>query len=185
MEDPPLPLFTRTQVVLGRLQKNKNKNKILCPQRGKGAVGLQGRLQVPALPGDYSSSLKHKVCSFARWPDSNTGCVGLLWRCRGDQIIYIKKKDSAWHRESTFWFLTVTSELLLLVCNVSRSNVILSPFGDPGRPGLILFASSRGEIRSHGDSGLPWWSSGWDSKLPIQGTQVPSLVTELDPTRCS
>ena len=122
MEDPPLPLFTRTQVVLGRLQKNKNKNKILCPQRGKGAVGLQGRLQVPALPGDYSSSLKHKVCSFARWPDSNTGCVGLLWRCRGDQIIYIKKKDSAWHRESTFWFLTVSfgrlSFLILLIQHI-------------------------------------------------------------------
>ena len=29
--------------------------------------------------------------------------------------------------------------------------------------------------------GLPWWSSGWDSMLPVQGTQVQSLVTELDP----
>ena len=29
--------------------------------------------------------------------------------------------------------------------------------------------------------GLPWWASGWDSELPIQGAQVPSLIRELDP----
>ena len=27
-----------------------------------------------------------------------------------------------------------------------------------------------------------WWSSGWDSKLPMQGTWIWSLVKELDPT---
>ena len=32
-------------------------------------------------------------------------------------------------------------------------------------------------------SGLPWWSSGQDSMLPVQGSQVLSLVRELDPTR--
>ena len=30
--------------------------------------------------------------------------------------------------------------------------------------------------------GLPWWSSGLDSILPIQGVQVQSLVGELNPT---
>ena len=30
--------------------------------------------------------------------------------------------------------------------------------------------------------GLPWWSSGWDSTLPMQGAQVQSLIMELDPT---
>ena len=30
-------------------------------------------------------------------------------------------------------------------------------------------------------SRLPWWSSGYDSMLPMQGTQVQSLVRELDP----
>ena len=30
--------------------------------------------------------------------------------------------------------------------------------------------------------GLPWWSSGQDSKLPMQGAQVPFPVRELDPT---
>ena len=30
--------------------------------------------------------------------------------------------------------------------------------------------------------GFPWWSSGSDSKLPMQGAQVQSLVRELDPT---
>ena len=30
--------------------------------------------------------------------------------------------------------------------------------------------------------GLPWWSSGWDSMLPMQGTLVLSLVEELDPS---
>ena len=30
--------------------------------------------------------------------------------------------------------------------------------------------------------GLPWWSSEWDSALPMQGARVPSLVGELDPT---
>ena len=29
--------------------------------------------------------------------------------------------------------------------------------------------------------GLPWWSSGWDSLLPMQGAWVWSLVEELDP----
>ena len=29
---------------------------------------------------------------------------------------------------------------------------------------------------------LPWSSSGWDSELPVQGSQVQSLVRELDPT---
>ena len=27
--------------------------------------------------------------------------------------------------------------------------------------------------------GLPWWSSGWDSELPLQGVRVQSLVREL------
>ena len=27
--------------------------------------------------------------------------------------------------------------------------------------------------------GPPWWSSGWDSTLPMQGAQVPSQVREL------
>ena len=31
--------------------------------------------------------------------------------------------------------------------------------------------------------GLPWWSSGWDSVLPIQEVWVWSLVRKLDPTR--
>ena len=33
--------------------------------------------------------------------------------------------------------------------------------------------------------GLPLWSSGLDSVLPIQGAQVPSLVREPDPTCCN
>ena len=33
-------------------------------------------------------------------------------------------------------------------------------------------------------SRLPWWSNGYDSMLPMQGTQVQSLVRELDPTCC-
>ena len=33
--------------------------------------------------------------------------------------------------------------------------------------------------------GLPWWPSGYDSTLPIQGGQVRSLLRELDPTCCS
>ena len=28
---------------------------------------------------------------------------------------------------------------------------------------------------------LPWWPSGWDSVLPVQGVQVRALVGELDP----
>ena len=31
------------------------------------------------------------------------------------------------------------------------------------------------------EEGLPWWSSGKDSKFPKQGAQVRSLVRELDP----
>ena len=33
--------------------------------------------------------------------------------------------------------------------------------------------------------GLPWWCSGWDSTLPMQGAWVPSLVGELDPMCCN
>ena len=33
--------------------------------------------------------------------------------------------------------------------------------------------------------GLPWWSIGWDSALPMQGARVRSLVMELDPTCCN
>ena len=29
--------------------------------------------------------------------------------------------------------------------------------------------------------GLPWWSSGQDSAVPVQGAQILSLVRELDP----
>ena len=29
------------------------------------------------------------------------------------------------------------------------------------------------------DSGPPWWSSGYDSKLPLQGAQVPTQVRHL------
>ena len=36
----------------------------------------------------------------------------------------------------------------------------------------------------HRLQGLPWWPSVWDSELPMQGTQVQSLVRELDPTCC-
>ena len=31
--------------------------------------------------------------------------------------------------------------------------------------------------------GLLWWASGWDSMLPMQGTQVPSLVREQNTAR--
>ena len=31
--------------------------------------------------------------------------------------------------------------------------------------------------------GPPWWSSGKDSVLPMQESQVQSLIRELDPTR--
>ena len=31
----------------------------------------------------------------------------------------------------------------------------------------------------------PWWSSGWDSMLPLQGIRVQSFVRELDPTCCN
>ena len=30
--------------------------------------------------------------------------------------------------------------------------------------------------------GLPWWSSGWDFKLPMWEAWIQSLVRELDPT---
>ena len=33
--------------------------------------------------------------------------------------------------------------------------------------------------------GFPGWSSGWDSKFPMQRAWVQSLVRELDPTNCN
>ena len=32
---------------------------------------------------------------------------------------------------------------------------------------------------------LPWWSSGYDSMLPMWGAWVESLVRELDPMFCN
>ena len=32
------------------------------------------------------------------------------------------------------------------------------------------------------DGGFPWWVTGSDSMLPMQGAQVQSLIRELDPT---
>ena len=31
-----------------------------------------------------------------------------------------------------------------------------------------------------GGEGLPWWSIGWNSELPLQGAQVRSLIRELE-----
>ena len=33
--------------------------------------------------------------------------------------------------------------------------------------------------------GLPWWSSGLASTLPMQGAWAGSMVRELDPTPCN
>ena len=38
------------------------------------------------------------------------------------------------------------------------------------------------ELKKNQKLGLPWWHSEYDSKLPMQGSQVRSLVRELDPT---
>lgn len=40
------------------------------------------------------------------------------------------------------------------------------------------------EIVEKHQAGLPWWSGGWDSTLPMQGACIPSLVKELNPTYC-
>ena len=41
---------------------------------------------------------------------------------------------------------------------------------------VLKFSTDRIDLR------LPWWSSDWDSMLPMQGAQVQLLVGELDPT---
>ena len=46
-------------------------------------------------------------------------------------------------------------------------------------PGCCCFVSLQKQKQPSG--GLPWWSSGWDSELPIQGAQVPFLIRKLDP----
>ena len=40
-------------------------------------------------------------------------------------------------------------------------------------------------VKKHWLRGLPWWASGLDSALPMQGAQVQSLLRELDPTCCN
>ena len=40
------------------------------------------------------------------------------------------------------------------------------------------------QIRKKKARGLPWWSSGRDSKLPVHRARVRSLVKERDPTCC-
>ena len=40
-------------------------------------------------------------------------------------------------------------------------------------------------LQQKGLQGLPWWSSGSDPELPMQGPSVQSLVIELDPTYCN
>ena len=46
-------------------------------------------------------------------------------------------------------------------------------------PDCCCFVSLQKQKQPSG--GLPWWSSGWDSELPIQGAQVPFLIRKLDP----
>ena len=48
---------------------------------------------------------------------------------------------------------------------------------------MTLFLEYKVDLTSENE-GLPWWSSGQDSKLPVQGAQVWSLVRELDPACC-
>ena len=43
---------------------------------------------------------------------------------------------------------------------------------------VFLFFFSTFKKKSQG---LPWWRSGWDSVLPMQGAGVQSLISELDP----
>ena len=45
------------------------------------------------------------------------------------------------------------------------------------------FWNKRGSVHLQNYSrALPWWRSGWDSALPMQGARVRSLARELDPT---
>ena len=50
---------------------------------------------------------------------------------------------------------------------------------------LPVSASSWTFIKSEVNGGLPWWSSGWDSAFPVQGSQVLSLVGDLDLACCN
>ena len=43
----------------------------------------------------------------------------------------------------------------------------------------------RGKEGSRKRRGLPWWSSGWDSLLPMQRGWIWSMVRELEPTSSS
>ena len=49
----------------------------------------------------------------------------------------------------------------------------------------LVSASSWTFIKSEVNGGRPWWSSGWDSAFPMQGSQVLSLVGELDLACCN
>ena len=63
----------------------------------------------------------------------------------------------------------------------------------PASPALQAGSLAIGEAPYYHDSlkiqkspdsvGLPWWSSDWDSVLPMQGARVQPLIRELDPTR--
>ena len=62
--------------------------------------------------------------------------------------------------------------------------MVMSHFCNLGVLSLIFFSEkvesmSRELMSRDSDVGLPWWSSGWDSVLPLQGAWVPSLVGEL------
>ena len=72
------------------------------------------------------------------------------------------------------WWITESSERVL-----SRLFSTSSPLRSQSNVPAACFFSSPCSSLKIKLLGTPWWSSGWDSVLPLQGARVQSLVGEL------
>ena len=160
----------------------------VCLARKQKAPAPEGRIKAPrALPHFHRALLQTAGARGLGWgPSSPIGAVALLicsvsqapprTQQTRPQLCYLPRpgppspdhpslsilRETRWQPSTTGW--------------LSRDR---SPHS--GSQGAITYQALEGENQFWPNYGLPWWSRGYDSTLPMQGTQVGSLVSKLDP----
>ena len=112
------------------------------------------RLSDPPTPTKERAQIWHPVAGLS------------LWLC-----------PSFGSSENSHWYL----ELWASLCWVHREGRLARPLRPP-RSLVFRHQRQTQELLILPYGGLPWWSSGWDSMHPMQGSRVQSQARELDPT---
>ena len=115
------------------------------------------------------SSVHNTLTSFIQltaWPLDVRPC-GRHKKARSTETLASREFHSKWRMEGIHGWKWKN--------HTSITNSVLPSSDHISEPYEKLLGKSRG-LR------LPWWSSDWDSVLPMQGAWVWSLVRELNPT---